>query len=46
VAGQSIVALAPGAPNSGGVISLTVIICEAVAVLAHASVTVHVLVTV
>jgi hypothetical protein len=46
VAGQSIVALAPAAPIVGGVISLTVITCEAVAVLAHASVTVHVLVTV
>jgi hypothetical protein len=46
VAGQSIVALAPAAPIVGGVISLTVIICDAVAVLAHASVTVHVLVTV
>ena len=45
VAGQSIVALAPGVPITGGVISLTVIVCAAVTVLPQPSAAVHVLVT-
>ena len=46
VAVHSIVALLPAAPIVGGVISLTVIICDTVAVLLHASVARHVLVIV
>ena len=46
VAGQLIVVAAGNADNVGGVLSITVITCEAVAVLPHASVAVNVLVTV
>ena len=46
VAGQSIVVAAGNAEIVGAVMSLTVIICEAVAVLPQSSVAVHVLVTV
>ena len=45
VAGQVTVLAAGRAPIVGGVLSITVIVCDAVAVLLQASFAVHVLVT-
>jgi hypothetical protein len=45
VAGQLIVEVAGRAPITGAVISWTLIVCDAVETLLHASVAVHVLVT-
>ena len=46
VAGQLIVEGPPTPANTGGVLSITVMACDAVAVLPHASVATKVLVTV
>ena len=45
VAGQFTVLAAGSAPIVGGILSMTAIVCDAVAVLLHPSFAVHVLVT-
>jgi len=45
VAGQVTVLAAGSAPITGGVLSITAMVCDAVAVLLHPSLAVHVLVT-